>query len=144
MEVNIPPVATVLGGLVFIGACFVFRIPIFIVGLLSLVFLVYTIILNRNLFENEYKNMTIMKSIASLFNSALTNGFVSIILVVTIIILALGYILYIFGASSFVGNAPMQMPSISAPNSYSTPQSQYRNYNSAQRNSYISAFNRAI
>jgi hypothetical protein len=146
MDVNIPPVATVIAGAVVVGLCFVLRIPIFLVGVLSLILLAYTIVLNRNIFEIEYERMTFAKTAAGIFNVLPGTGIGSIVLTTSIIILALGYIIYLFGLSSLFTNAAMVLPSFSSLSAYSTPPSQYKNYNMAQapRNSYVSAFNRAI
>lgn len=155
MDVYIPPVVAVLGGLAAVGLCFAFRIPIFLLGVASLILLVYTVVLNRNMFEIEYNNMTFGKSIASLLNTVPSNGFVSIMIITTVIILALGYILYLFGLSSFVTNAPMYISSIgtsfmSQPSAVlATPAGQYQNINTSARNTsarrnYASNFNRAL
>lgn len=142
MDINIPPLLTVLGGVAVVGLCFALRIPIFLLGLLSLILLAYTIVLNRNMFQMEYENMTFMRSLAALVNSAPTSGLASILIITVVIILALGYIIYLFGLTSLLTNAPMQIPSFSGSSaSLSTPQSQSRNITS---NSYLSAFNRAI
>jgi len=153
MNVYIPPVVAVLGGLAVVGLCFAFRIPIFLLGLLSLILLVYTIILNRNMFEIDYSNMTFGKSIAALLNTVPSNGLASIIIIAVVIILALGYILYLFGLSSFITNAPMQFSSV-IPSSFSsvasTPARQYNNisnpigYSDSARRNYASNFNRAL
>ena len=153
MDVYIPPVVAILGGLAAVGLCFAFRIPIFLLGIASLILLVYTVVLNRNMFENEYNNMTFGKSIASLFNTVPSNGLASILIITTVIILALGYILHLFGLSSFVTNAPMYISSIgtsimSSP-VLSLPASQYQNINTSARNTsgrrnYASNFNRAL
>ena len=150
MEVNIPPVVTVIAGAVVVGLCFALRIPIFLVGVLALVLLAYTIVLNRNIFDIEYENMTFAKTAAGIFNVLPGTGIGSLMLTATIVILSLGYIIYLFGLSSLVTNAAMSLPrgftSLSASSEYSAPQSQYKNYNAAPapRNSYVSAFNRAI
>ena len=153
MDVYIPPVVAVLGGLAAVGLCFAFRIPIFLLGVASLILLVYTIVLNRNMFEIEYNNMTFAKSIAALFNTVPSTGFVSILIITVVIILALGYILYLFGLTSLITNAPMYISSIgtsliSSP-AVSTPVSQYHNINTTAKNSsarrnYASNFNRAL
>lgn len=149
MEVNIPPVVTVVGGLAVVGLCFALRIPIFIVGLLSLLLLAYTILLNRNMFEIDYDNMTVAKSAAAIFGNIPTTGLVPILIITTIVVFALGYILYLFGLSSFFTNAAMMIPSFSSMSArlgyqsqpVSTPQNQYKNY---ANSGFVSAFNRAI
>jgi len=149
MDVNIPPVVTVLGGLAVVVLCFVLRIPIFLVGLLSLVLLAYTVVLNRNMFEIDYDHMTFTKSIAAIVGNAPINGLPSIMIIATVVILALGYIIYLFGLSSLFTNAAMILPSFSSlwlnrssqSQALSTPQSQYKNY---KNSGFVSAFNRAI
>jgi hypothetical protein len=149
MDVNIPPLVTVLGGLGVVALCFALRIPIFLVGLLSLILLAYTVVLNRNMFEIDYDKMTFVKSIAAVFGTAPVNGLPSILLIATVVILALGYIIYLFGLSSLFTNAVMILPSFSSLSlsrspqgqALSTPQSQYKNY---KNSGFVSAFNRAI
>jgi hypothetical protein len=148
MDVYIPPVVAILGGLAAVGLCFAFRIPIFLLGVVSLILLVYTAVLNRNMFEIEYNNMKFGESIASLFNTIPSTGFVSILIITVVIILALGYILYLFGLSSLITNAPMYISSIgtslmSSP-VLATPASQYQNINTSARRNYASNFNRAL
>jgi hypothetical protein len=145
MDIYTPPILAVVAGLVVVGLCFALRIPIFVIGILSLVFLLFTVILNRNMFEIEYNNMTFGKSIGALLNTVPTSGLASMLIIATVIILALGYILYLFGLSSLYTNASMKMASVMP--SYSTPQNQYRNIdfaNSGARRDYASNFNRAL
>jgi hypothetical protein len=137
MDVNIPPVVAILGGLGLVGLCFAFKIPIFVLGLLSLILLVYTVIVNRSIFQVDYDAMTFGKSIAAFFGKAPTNGLPSLMIIATVIILALGYIIHLFGLSSLFTNAPMFQ-------GQSAPQSQYRNVNSTGRRNFISALNRAV
>lgn len=144
MDVNIPPVVTVLGGLGVVALCFVLRIPIFLVGLLSLLLLAYTIVLNRNMFEIDYDNMTFVKSIAAVFGTAPVNGLPSILLISTVIILALGYIIYLFGLSSLFTNAAMILPSFSSLSLSRSPQSQALSTPQSRNSGFVSAFNRAI
>jgi hypothetical protein len=137
MDVNIPPVVTVLGGLAVVGLCFAFRIPIFVLGLLSLILLAYTVAINRNMFEIDYDNMTFVNAISAFFGKAPVNGLPSLMIIATVIILALGYIIHLFGLSSLFTNAPMFQ-------GQSAPQSQYRNVNSTGRRNFVSALNRAV
>ena len=147
MEVNIPPLASVVGGLVVVGLCFALRIPIFIVGILSLLLLAYTVVLNRNIFEIDYDNMTFAKSVAAVFSSLSISGLPSIIIITTIVVFALGYILYLFGLSGIFKNAAISFPSFSTQSAnrnfqnQSMPQNQYKNY---KNSGFVSAFNRAI
>jgi hypothetical protein len=148
MDIYTPPIVAVIGGLALVGLCFALRIPIFIVGLLSLVLLCITIVLNRNMFEIEYDNMTFGKAIGGLLNTVPTNGLASMMIIATVTILALGYIINLFGLSSLYTNATMRLSSI-VPTSFmaSTPQAQYRDIdysNTSARRNYASNFNRAI
>jgi hypothetical protein len=146
MDIYTPPIIAVVGGLVVVVLCFALRIPIFVIGLLSLVLLLYTVVLNRNMFEVEYNNMTFAKSIGALFNNSVpTNGLASMLIITTVIILALGYIINLFGLSSLYTNASMRLSSVMPV--YSTPQNQYKNIdfaNSGARRDYASNFNRAL
>ena len=123
-----PPIAAVTGAIVVVGLCFILRIPIFLIGLLSAVVLIYTLFIHRSIFANEYKTMSLpefFKANAPIF------------IILAVIIIALGYILYLFGPKGAVQNAPML-----SSNSTPTPESKFNpsswfgsNPYSQQRNS---------
>ena len=160
MDLYIPPVVAVIGGIAIVGICFAFRIPIFILGVLSLVLLVYTVVLSLDMFKNEYKSMNILQSIGSVLRFIPTNNLASILIIATVIILALGYIINLFGIKAMFTNASMRVSNIfnyTSKSAYLTPNSQSANYTidrsmdrsanqystTANRN-YKSAFNRAL
>ena len=96
-----PPIAAVTGGIVVVALCFLLRIPIFIVGVISIILLLYTLTIHGSIFGLEYKTMSapeFLKQNASIF------------IVVAIILVALGYILYLFGPKGAVQNAPLSNP----------------------------------
>jgi hypothetical protein len=145
MDIYTPPILAVVAGLVVVGLCFALRIPIFVIGLLSLVLLLFTVTLNRNMFEIEYNNMTFGKTIGDLLNTLPTTGLASMLIIATVIILALGYIVYLFGLSSLYTNASMRLASVMPV--YSTPQNQYKDIDltsSSARRNFASNFNRAL
>jgi len=148
MEVYTPPIAAVTGGIVVVILCFMLRIPIFLIGLLSAVVLVYTIFVHRSIFNNEYKTMSLpefFKANAPIF------------IILAVIVIALGYILYLFGPKGAIHNAPMlssnsthtahsswfgsnSSESKFNPSSWfgSNPSAQQRNSNRMRSNSYPS------
>jgi len=130
MDYNIPPVATVLGGIAIVGLCFIFRIPVFLLGVFSLLLLAYTIVLNKNMFDLEYSQMSFFKSVASATGISESNSVASILIVSTVIILALGYLVHLFGFNIVFTNPGMQtitVPTFQSLGFQSTPQSQRRN-----------------
>jgi hypothetical protein len=155
MDLYIPPVVAVIGGAAIVGLCFAFRIPIFILGVLSLVLLIYTVVLSLNMFKNEYENVNILKSLSSIIPFVSSNTLGPILIIGVVIILALGYIINLFGIKGMITNA--SMPSISNymnRSSYISPNSQSANYtidrnidrsiNQFNTTAYKSAFNRAL
>ena len=155
MDPYIPPVGAILGGAVIVGLCFAFRIPIFILGVLSIILLVYTVMLNFNMFKNEYENINVLKNIGSILMFIPTSALGPVLLIGLVIILALGYIINLFGIKGMITNA--SMPSISNysnKSSYLSPNSQSANYtiernmnrsiNQVNTTAYKSAFNRAL
>jgi hypothetical protein len=78
--------------------CFYFKIPIFILGALSLVMMGYTVYLNRSMFASDYINQ---KAPSFLSDHA------SLIITAFVILMALLYILQLQGLSSFVSNWKM-------------------------------------
>jgi hypothetical protein len=157
MDLYIPPVVAVIGGVAIVGICFAFRIPIFILGVLSLVLLVYTVVLSLDMFKNEYENMNILQSIGSIIRFIPTNNLASILIITVVIILALGYIINLFGIKALFTNASMKVSNMfnyTGKSAYLTPNSQSANYsidrsmdrsaNQYNTTAYKSAFNRAL
>lgn len=96
MDVYFPPIAAVTGGIVVVGLCFLLRIPIFLIGLLSVIVLIYTLTIHSNIFGFEYKTMNapeFLKQNAPIF------------IILAVILISLGYILYLFGPKGAVQNA---------------------------------------
>ena len=98
----IPPLLAVTGGIVVVVLCFLLRIPIFLLGLLSVALLAYTFIVHRSLFATEYATMSLPQFLTS-------NASIFMILAVTVF--ALGYILYLFGPRGAVSTTTMAQPS---------------------------------
>jgi len=157
MDLYIPPVVAVIGGVAIVGICFAFRIPIFILGVLSLVLLVYTAVLSFDMFKHEYASMNILQTIGSILRFIPTNNLASILIITTVIILALGYIINLFGIKALFTNASMKVSNLfnyTSKSAYLTPNSQSANYsidrsmdrsaNQYNTTAYKSAFNRAL
>jgi len=121
MDVYFPPIAAVTGGIVVVGLCFLLRIPIFLIGLLSLVILIYTLVVHSSIFGFEYKTMNapeFLKQNAPIF------------IIVAVILISLGYILYLFGPKGAVKNAPISNSSESLSNLHRSHNSEKsRGYN---------------
>ena len=86
MEIYLPPIFTLLLGIVTIGMIYVLRIPIIVVAILSLILVAYTLYIHLSLFTNEYR--------ASYLGDALASS-ASVIMVSAIIIAAVIYALII-------------------------------------------------
>ena len=107
MDVYFPPIAAVTGGIVVVGLCFLLRIPIFLIGVLSVVVLIYTLTIHTSIFGSEYKTMNapeFLKQNAPIF------------IILAVILIALGYILYLFGPKGAVENASISKSSESLSN----------------------------
>jgi hypothetical protein len=105
MDVYFPPIAAVTGGIVVVGLCFLLRIPIFLIGLLSVIVLIYTLTIHSNIFGFEYKTMNVpefLKQNAPIF------------IILAVILISLGYILYLFGPKGAVQNASISNSSSSS------------------------------
>lgn len=138
-----PPIAAVTGGITVVGLCFLLRIPIFLIGLLSAILLIYTLFVHKSMFGLEYKTMTapeFMKANASIF------------IVLAIILIALGYILYMFGPKAAIHNAPLSLHSneLHQPSRWPSIFSSKTPYNSSYstsrdpRRQYISNYDREL
>jgi hypothetical protein len=86
MEIYLPPIFTLLLGIITIGIIYVVRIPIIVVAVLSLILVGYTLYIHLNLFRNEYR--------ASYLGDALKSS-ASTIMVSAIIVAAIIYALII-------------------------------------------------
>jgi hypothetical protein len=154
MEYNVHPVVTILGGVAIVGLCFIFRIPVFLLGIISLLLLLYTIVLNKNMFDIEYSQIGFFKGVASLTGTSESSSIASIVLVSTVIILALGYLIHLFGYNIVFSNPGMQQmtpPKIQGWNPFSsgqsTPQRQYRDIDNGRNyslNRLRSAYSRQL
>jgi hypothetical protein len=98
MDQYIPPVAAVATGLCTVFLCFLIRIPFFIVGLLSLILVVYALQDHLYRFTTDYRNFSapdFLKQNAS------------ILIVSLVIILSLGFLLLKFGPKAVAQNQPV-------------------------------------
>lgn len=99
---DIPPLLSITGGIVVVVLCFILRIPIVLLGILSVVLLIYTFFIHRSLFAIEYASMTLPQFLTS--NAPL-------FMILTVILFAIGYILYLFGPTGAVSTSTMNQPS---------------------------------
>jgi cellobiose-specific phosphotransferase system component IIC len=103
-----PPIAAVTGGITIILLCFLLRIPIFLIGIVSVILLIYTIFLHTSLFQLEYKTMSapaFLKQNAPIF------------IILAVILIALAYILYLFGPKAIITNEALTTSSLARRNS---------------------------
>lgn len=159
MEIYLPPIFTLLLGIITIGIIYVVRIPIIAVAVLSLILVGYTLYIHLNLFRNEYR--------ASYLGDALKSS-ASTIMVSAIIVAAIIYALIIrskkstpsqpFSSSSkswFSSSSSTDRPKSSwfGPSSSAQPKSSwFGSFGTSSRDrdpydkrqDYISALDRAI
>ena len=147
MEIYLPPIFTLLLGIVTIGIIYLLRIPIPVIAVLSLILVAYTLYIHVNLFTIDYRT--------SYLGDALKSS-ASTIMVSAVIIACIIYVLITrsrksgsvssscssksswFGSSS---TSTMTQPSRSwFSNSGSSSRDPYRD----KRQDYISALDRAI
>jgi len=98
MDQYIPPIAAVATGLCTVFLCFLLRIPFFIVGLLSLLLVVYALQDHLYRFATDYRNFSapdFLKQNAS------------ILIISLVIILSLGFLLLKFGPRAVAQNQPV-------------------------------------
>jgi len=99
---DIPPLLAITGGIVVVGLCFLLRIPMFLLGILSVVLLAYTLMVHQSMFAIEYATMSLPQFLTS--NAPL-------FMILAVIIFSLGYILYLFGPRGAVSTSTMAQPS---------------------------------
>jgi len=74
----------------------------FLLGILSVVLLAYTLMVHQSMFANEYATMSLPQFLTS--NAPL-------FMILAVIIFSLGYILYLFGPRGAVSTTTMAQPS---------------------------------
>ncbi len=84
MEIYLPPIFTLLLGIIAIGMIYVLRVPILVIAVLSLILVSYTLYIHLGLFTNEYR--------ASYLGDALKSS-APVIMVSAIIIASVIYLL---------------------------------------------------
>jgi hypothetical protein len=98
MDQYVPPLIAVTGGAVIVFLCFTLRIPFFLVGLLSVIMVLYTFQDHIIQFGYQYSSETapaFFKDNASIFITLL------------VIILSLGFLLFKFGPKAMTTNEKM-------------------------------------
>ena len=55
MEIYLPPIFTLLLGIITIGMIYVIRVPIIVIAILSLILVGYTLYIHLGLFTNDYR-----------------------------------------------------------------------------------------
>jgi len=96
MDQYVPPLVAVTTGIVVVGLCFVLRIPFFLVGLLSILMVIYVFQDHSFQFSHDYANPTvpnIFKDHAPIF------------MITIVIALAIGFLLFRFGPKAITTNA---------------------------------------
>jgi len=97
MDQYIPPIAAVATGICVVFLCFLIRIPFFIVGLLSILLVIYALNDHFYRFATDYRNFSapdFLKQNAS------------ILIIALVIILSLGFLLLKFGTKAVSQNQP--------------------------------------
>jgi hypothetical protein len=97
MDQYIPPFVAVTTGLCTILLCFFIRIPFFIIGLLSIIVVIYALQDHLYRFANDYRNF----SAPDFFKQH-----ASILIVSLVILLSLGFLLFKFGSRAVSQNEP--------------------------------------
>ena len=95
MDQYVPPLVAVTTGAVVIFLCFTLRIPFFLVGLLSIVMVIYAFQDHIVQFGNEYSSVTA---------PAFFKDNASIFITLIVIILSLGFLLFQFGPKTIITN----------------------------------------
>jgi len=95
MDQYIPPIAAVATGLCVVLLCFFIRIPFFIVGVLSIVLVIYALQDHLYRFATDYRNF----SAPDFFKQN-----ASILIISLVIILSLGFLLLKFGPGAIAYN----------------------------------------
>jgi hypothetical protein len=107
------------------------------------------------MFKKEYENLNILNSVGSIIPFLSSNNAAPVLLIGVVILLALGYIIQLFGFTALFKNESIQSVSnYTNKSSYLTPNSQSANYtmnrnmnrsaNQYNTTAYKSAFNRAL
>lgn len=95
MDTYIPPLIAITAGIVVVLLCFLMRIPFFIVGLLSIAMAIYVLQDHYYRYSSEYK---------SLMSPAFFRENASMLIVVVVIVMSLGFLLLRFGPRTITSN----------------------------------------
>ena len=118
---EVPALMTLLFGVAVIGAFFILRIPIFVLGVLSLILLGITVYYHINQFSLEYRSMTLGDGIKSMAPTILV-GAVIVMSVIYILMLSPGRPIVPYGAHSTPGFfSRLFGPRVRAPAGYAQP-----------------------
>ena len=96
MDQYVPPLVAVTTGAVVIFLCFTLRIPFFLVGLLSIAMAIYVFQDHITRFSSEY---------AHPMAPAFFKDNASILIIIVVILLSLGFLLFKFGPMAITSNA---------------------------------------
>ena len=95
MDAYIPPLIAITAGIVVVLLCFLMRIPFFIVGLLSIAMAIYVLQDHYYRYSAEYK---------SVMSPAFFRQNASMLIVITVIVMSLGFLLLRFGPRTITSN----------------------------------------
>ena len=98
MDQYIPPIYAVGTGILIVILCFYMRIPFFVVGILSLVLVVYALQDHFFMFAKDYKSFSAPEFLKQ-------NA--SVLIIAVVILLSIGFIIFKFGPKGMVSNQPM-------------------------------------
>ena len=147
MQFYVPPIFTVILGLLVVGGIFIARVPVIIVGIISLALLVYTFYLHTTLYGIDYRSMSLGEGVKSA---------APFILIGAVILMSIGYILMLRKGTSSVPYTPSYnnsanrgffssfMPTTTSYFSPSPNRPSSGNYSSSERREYVSALNRLV
>lgn len=96
MDQYVPPLVAVATGIVIVLLCFILRVPFFIIGLLSIVMIGYTLQDHMIRFMYEYQHA---------MSPAFLRKNASIFIIGLVILMSLGFLLLKFGPSTITNNA---------------------------------------
>ena len=98
MDQYIPPIYAVASGMVLVLLCFTLRIPFFIIGLLSVLFVFYSFRDHLYRFSGDYQNF----SAPNFFKQH-----ASTLIITIVIVMSLGFLLLRFGPRAVMTNQPI-------------------------------------
>jgi hypothetical protein len=98
MDQYIPPIYAVASGMVLVLLCFTLRIPFFIIGLVSILFVIYSFRDHMYRFSGDYHNF----SAPDFFKQH-----ASTLIITIVIVMSLGFLLLRFGPRAVMTNQPI-------------------------------------